>query len=208
MANRKRRPIINFQSYSILEFIELVLLVIENMTGNIHFTNPKPTLASLNNKAKDLSLLELETKGGNTADTKKMTDARKILEEEMRKLGMYIYITADGNVTKMLTTLFPLTSDSVASAKRPLLKLKRGEESGEIIASCKAMSKAVAYVWMYYVGENEPENYDDWKFGEATTKVKKTFMDLVPRTKLWVRVSGVTSEGMTPWINAVNIIVT
>ena len=96
-----------------------------------------------------------------------MNEARADLEKEMVKLGMYIYITSDGDEAIMLSSSFPLTADESAPTTHPLLKLKRGGNSGEVKASCKAIPGAEAYVWMYYVGENEPENEDDWKFSEA-----------------------------------------
>jgi hypothetical protein len=207
MADKKRRPIMSFQSYPMLEFIDMVRGVILNMTDNIYYLTPNPTLDSLTTKVDALALFELAAKNGGPPDTKNMLEARQILEEEMLKLGMYIYITSDGDITKMLSSMFPLTAGSRASAKRPLLQLKQSDESGVVKAKCKAISKSVAYVWMIYVNEHEPENADDWKFIDVTTKVKKTFRKLEPRTKVWVKVCGVTHEGMTPWVNAVNIVV-
>jgi hypothetical protein len=207
MPKRKRKPIVNFYSYTILEFIDLVYVVILNMTSNAFFPTPSPTLASLTTKADELAKAEKKTHGGSPQDTQDMYDQRTVLEHDMEMLGLYIYITADGDETKMLSTKFPLTSEEVAPAKRPIFWLKQGNNPGEILAGCKAVKDARSYMWVYFIGDTAPENIKDYELYDGSTQCKILINDLAGKVRVWVRVKPILPDRSGVWQKALDIMV-
>ena len=207
MGKRKRRPIWSFVMFTILLFIDIVRTVILKMTDNDNFETPQPTLASLKLLVDDLAEKEIAARTGGAFERKAMRDARKKLEKEMLKLGLYIYTITDGDETKMLSSAFPLTAEEALPTLHREFWLEHGANPGEVLAFCKAITKARAYIWMYYVGEDEPELEKDWLLGGGTTKARITLNGYAEKSKVWVRVCGITKDGMTPWLEALHITV-
>ncbi len=207
MAKRNRKPIRNFKSLPTLLFIDIVRTIIKNMTGNANFTTPTPSLASLTTKVDDLAKKEIAARTGGVLETKEMHDARTNLEKDIVNLGLYIALTADWDEAIMLTSAYPLTAEEAAPPLRRDFWLKAGPRPGEVLAFCKVMVKAKSYIWMYYVGETETTLEKDWIFGSGTTRTRITITDLDSQTKVWIRVCGITKDGLTPWLTAEHIIV-
>jgi hypothetical protein len=204
MPNRKRKPIINFQKYSVLEFIDLVRYIISCMTGNANFPNPKPALADLTSSVDKLAEAEQKAREGKPGDTQDMYTKRAALEHDMEMEGLYVYIAADGDETIMFTSGFPLTPEEVAPAKRPVFWLKQGANPGEILAGCKAIKGAKAYIWVYFIGENEPTNKDDWKLFDGSTQANITFTELASKVKMWARVKPINKDRSGVWLDALH----
>jgi hypothetical protein len=208
MSKRKRKPIVNFRSYSVLDFIGLVRYVVECMTGNANFTNPDPTLVKLTEKADALAAAELKARGGTPDDTQDMYDKRAELEHMFEKEGLYIYLITDGDETKMLSSGYPLTSEDIAPAIHPVFWLKNGPNPGEILARCKAVKGAKAYIWVYFVGENEPTDPKDWILFDGSTQAKILLTELASKVKVWARVKPIIKDRSGVWVQAMYIIVT
>ena len=207
MAKRQRRPIRSFKFYTTLELIDIVRLVISKMTGNPNFPTPIPTLVTLALKADDLELKYMAARGGGTLTTAIMKTAKADLVLNTVMLGYYIYNVALGDETIMLSSEFPLTKGDIAPILYREFWLKKGPFPGEVLAFCKAIPRALSYIWMIYIGETEPDNDDAWKFVRATSKARTNFKNLEQQTKIWVRVCAVTTKGMTPWLTAEHIMV-
>jgi hypothetical protein len=207
MAKRKRKPIVNYQKYSVLEFIDLVRYVIQCMTGNANFASPNPPLDELGDKDDKLAVAELKARGGTPDDTQDMYDKRAELEHLFEKEGLYIYLITDGDETKMLSSGYPLTSEDIAPAKHPIFWLKQGPNPGEILAGCKAVKGAKAYIWVYFVGENKPTDPKDWNLFNGSTQAKILINMLTSKTKVWVRVKPIIKDRSGVWSDALDIMV-
>ncbi len=207
MAKRSRKPVKNYKYYKTPELIDTVRFVISKMTGNAYFPVPKPTLSSLAMKADDLELKYMAAQNGGPPQTLAMKMARADLVLNTVMLGAYIYNVAFGDEAIMLSSGFPLTKGDIAPILYREFWLKKGPFPGEVLAYCKAIPRALSYIWMIYIGETEPDNDDAWKFIRATSKARTAFKNLEQGTKIWVRVCAVTTKGMTPWLTAEHIMV-
>lgn len=205
MAKRKRKPIVNYKSYSVLEFIDLVRFVIICMTGNANFASPNPALDELGEKTDKLAEAELKARGGTPDDTQDMYDKRAELEHLFEKEGLYIYIITDGNEAKMLSSGYPLTAEDIAPATRPIFWLKQGANPGEIRAGCKAVKGAKAYIWVYFVGENEPTDPKDWVLFDGSTQAKILINELTSKVKVYARVKPIIKDRSGVWQEALHI---
>ena len=207
MAKRAQKPIVNFKSYTVLDFIDLVRDIISKMTDNDNFPTPNPTLIDLTKKSDALAKAEMAARDGGMTLKKDMYLKRADLELNMKLLSTYVYSTSLGDVSIMMTSGIPLTSDETTPPLHRDFWLKAGPRPGEVEAFCKVMTKAKAYIWMYYVGATETTLEKDWIFGSGTTRTRITITDLDSQTKVWIRVCGITKDGLTPWLTAEHIIV-
>jgi len=202
----RKRVIINFAHLSVELLIELAWFIISKMTGNVYFTTPDPTLASITALVKDLETKNtLAQEGGRQAHSD-MLDARDALLAALRSLGLYVEKIADGNETILISSGFPLTKDHLPK-RRDNFWAKRGPNAGDILVGCVAYPKAKAYVWQRFVGTNPPTDDNLWVWSGVSTQTKMGLTNLDSGSRVWLRYCAVTKNGMMEWSNPIDIIV-
>ena len=203
---RRKKPIINYQNVAHQFLIEITYLIILCMTGNLYFPLPDPTIDSISDLLDDFVKKLTKAQKGGSQEQGEMQDARKLLVNALRKLGLYLDKEADGDETKLRSTGFLLTHDPIPSAKDTFYLL-HGKNPNEIYVVQKAVDKAVSYVFMYYGGENPPVDPTLWKLGDVVSTHRDSLKNMETLKKVWVRACAVLrKEGMQAWTQPLYIV--
>ena len=179
---------ISFSNYSDADFENKVGHILASITGNPAFPAPIPTLADVQAALTKYSADLIAAATLDRVAVAEKNQSRQQLELLIAQLGMYVMFIANGD-------LVILTSSGYTLSKSPgpryitnpgSVQLANGITSGELMASVKAVSGAISYV--YQIATEEPTDNTHW---ESTTSSRSKFMftDLVPGKRYWVKVA-------------------
>jgi hypothetical protein len=196
---RKRKPVINYMHVSHNFLVELGLFIVSCMTTNLNFPTPSPTILILDGLVTDFqNKVTLAGTGDSNAQAEMMA-ARELLLAALRKIGLYVDLTADGDEVKLRSSGFMLSHDPVPS-QHETFYLLHGKNPGEIYIVQNAIDKAVSYVFMYYDADTPPDDETLWKFGRVKSMHRATLTDMPRMKKVWIRGCAVLrKDQMTAW---------
>ncbi len=164
--------------------------IISNMTGNANFPTPTPTLAVVEAAADNYSSALVKALTGNRADVADKNAKRAELENVLRSLCTYVNLTANGDVTKLLTSGFDVSKDPqpVVLTRPENLRVENGAASGTLLVSVKAVKGAHAYFHEYTTDATMAPG--SWVSTTGTTS-RMQFANLQPGTTYYCRVGAV-----------------
>jgi len=200
---KKVKVILNFIRYTATQLIEFARNTVIKMTGNPLFTTPDVAMAQITTAAALLETKYNASRGGGKQQTADMHQARKALEELLRKQVLYVERITMGNESMILSSGFDC-SKQPAPALHPEFKVMNGEKEGEIILKHKAVKGAKAWAWQHCTN---PIASEKWILAGISTQSVFTIKDLMPGGKYWFRASHITIEGQSEWCDpAVKIV--
>jgi hypothetical protein len=198
----------NFQSFSLPVFLTQAQRIVTAMTGNPQFPEPwsstVPPLAQITADLATFSSVYAATSGGDKGRIAERSKARAALADDLRQLGLFVEMMANGDASLLATTGFDLTSRRApAMVQLPLpspqnLRLKRGEVSGLLVARVAKLAAAGAYE--VQLTASDPTVEANWSNAGTFTQCRRIELpDLTPLKTYSVRVRGISSAGPGAW---------
>ena len=194
---KKVTVLLNFIRLRIALKLGFYKTVIQMMTGNKSFTNPDVPLTELSAALVVFEKNFIDAQNGSHEAVIKQHQSEQVIDELMRKTASYVDRVADGDAAMIVSAGFE-PSKQPDSAMRPLFEVEAGENPGEVVLRCKAITGARSYNWQMS-HETVPVTEAGWIFAGSTTKISFTIPNLVSLSKYWFRFCAVKTDGMTPW---------
>ena len=187
------------KNYSDTELGVTATNITDNMTDNLHFTTPIPSLIEV--KATTTSYLAALAKAekGSQDDTVIKNSWRTKLESQLKDLGLYVQLTSKGDAVVISSSGFYVNKKP--SAVGPLPKpenvvVKSGANKGTVLVSCDAISSAGFYEYEY--AEVTPGGILSWVH-KTCTKHKLLIEGLTSGKQYVFRIAGAGSDPSRIW---------
>lgn len=160
--------------------------ILLSLFGNIYFQNPTPSLAVYSAAIEDFSDTCVIADTGSVKDLRSRDLARKTLISLTKKLYGYVTTQANGDVTILATSGFPLVKkrEPMPPLAEPSNLKVANAGSGFIVVSVDLVKNAKMYFFQY---TTDPSAADNWE-SVPGTKRKQVLSNLHPGTKYWIRV--------------------
>lgn len=184
--------------------------ILEAMDGNPYYPSPMPALADVSIARDEYAIkLSIARKGSGPEATSAKNDAKRRLGDLLKRLAFYVSITADGNLTALLSSGFRPTAYPQHGhvPDRPVgLRLIRGRQSGQLIFSLQKVHGTLYYEYRYGVKAAdaiEPE------WGEPLVTTSTMGNIIAPATELlryYVQARACNGHGKSAWSEPVSCI--
>ncbi len=195
------KALITFSSskYSDAELLVKSSDIVSDMTGNLNFVEPSPSLAEVEaaQSAYGSALNACSTGARQAYATKDVK--RKALETILRNLGNYVNSVANGDEAMLLTSGFDLSKPAEAVGPLPApqnVQVKPGRSRGTVIVSCDRVAHAKNYAVGY---QNLTEGEDSPVEMVFAAKPKITIANLVSGNKYRFRFLALGTDPERNW---------
>lgn len=172
---------------------------ITGLTGNANFATPMPTLPTVTTALTAYTVALADAVNGGKELTAIKNAKRAELVSLMRQLASYVTVTANGDMTKLLSSGFPYQKPSrtrvgtLPAPEAPVLKL--GGKSGQLGANVAPVYGAGSYNWRLALASS-PNTFVQ---SVQTTGGRHTFDGLTPGQIYNVEVNAVGAAGPSDW---------
>lgn len=160
--------------FSDLELQMKAQLIVNRMTDNPHFLQPKPSLMEFKQATEQYGESLIKSKEGTKADTLVKKNNRMQLQRLLYTLANYVYCECDGNGTLILNSGFDIQKKSgiIGPLPQPTgFSVRYGQQSGGVILRCDVIKKADLYQFQYTM---EPLSKDSvWEHINSTKRTLK-----------------------------------
>lgn len=194
---KKSTIILDFLRFSVPGKIAFGRTVVSRMSIIELFANPDVAYAIVTDIIDRLENYYMLSRGGGHEQIALMRQIEREYDDAFRKLGYNVDRVADGDQAIILSTGFHLAKQPTPSEK-PDFSVVAGDVPGSMWLHRKAVAGAASYLWQYSVG-TEPPTEDKWLLAGCSTQSSFEKNGLTSATKVWFRVSAVTSAGMQPF---------
>jgi hypothetical protein len=203
---KKPQVVVDFSRFSIPEKIDFFNNVLTHLADNPDYTTPDISIADAQLSVDNLVLAALAAHDGSHINISLRNDAEKIADKDIRILAAYVQRTADGNISKILSSGFH-GSQQQSAIQKAVLAIKDGPISGSIIYVVKAVDKTGAYIWQYYEGETPPATEAEWITAGHSTSATFQVNGLNKAKVYQFRFAAITTTGTTDFSAPVSKIV-
>src|SRR5438477_891236 len=125
--------------------------IIASMTGNANFPTPSPTLVVITTALSAFTIALADAADGGVEKTAIKNAKRAELVPLLRQLSSYVFATANGDMTKLLSSGFPAqktTRSPIGPLPAPGTPfLSQGAVTGSLDASAGPVAGAYIYNW-------------------------------------------------------------
>ncbi len=178
--------------------------IIAGLTNNPAYPTPAPTLASIQTGLNDFTEALSAAAGGGVALTSAKNAARAALAALLRALASYVNVTCGGDMTKLLTSGFPIQKPTRTPAGVLLaptgLTVSLAIRSGELHAAATPVPGAVLYSWHIALASAPAAPVQSMQ----TTAASTTFTGCTPGLEYSVIMNAIGTAGASNWTDAVN----
>lgn len=192
---KKVKVLINFVRMSASAIVEYARNTVTHMTGNASFPTPDVALTQITTTANTLETKFNAAQGGGKQQTAEMHQARKALEDLLRRQVLYIERVTLGNEAMILSSGFSASRQPVP-ALHPNFVVANNEMSGEVILKHKAVKGARSWVWQYCP---DPLTEGQWIHAGVSTQASFILKNLTEGKKYWFRAAYVAPAGQSEW---------
>ncbi len=184
----------SFSAYSDANLEQKAEYILEQMTGNLVFDKPAPTLVEVGSTLTAYSGALVEATGLDRTKVAIKNQARTNLEVMLAKLGMYVMNVALGNVAMLTSSGFTLikASEPQYISNPGNVTISNGVTSGELVASVTSVRSAKSY--LHQIATELPTDTTQWE-SNSSSRSKFTYTSLQPGKQYWVRVAVIGSRG-------------
>jgi hypothetical protein len=158
------------------------------LTGNKHFTDPVPNLETLGLQVVKYEADLVAAKGKDRIAVATKNASRKLLEQMLKEMGLYVMYISKGDEEILASTGF--TVNKMPEARNITnpgnISLSNGVSSGEIKAMVNAVKNARSY--LFEIAKEPPGEKTDWQ-SFASSRSKFTFKDLTAGKQYWIRIA-------------------
>ncbi len=206
----KRLVLTSFARHTDAALANLGGTTFQAMTGNANFPDPQPGLPDYETAVEDFKAkLQVSSRKGSPMDISIKNESRLVLLEQMRLLAQYVNNTANGVVSALLSSGFPLKAQP-GSIPVPLVpqrvRLGDGRQRGQL----RLDFDAVQHAWEYeYAVAHEQDGEGEPLWGElyATTSSRGNIIaPVIPAVTYRVRVRARNGRGIGDWSEPVSLI--
>lgn len=181
------------------------------MTDNPNFETPNPSLETVTEVLDDYEQkLSMAKRRGSPEDTAAKNDIRKVVEQLLKRLAFYVTHTADGNLPKLLSSGFAVSTlprrDDVPAVVTGVTT-RDGRQQGQLRLDFDKNHSAKIYE--YQVCQIDAQGLpDEWSESYTTTSSRQNIIaPLVPFQRYGVRVRAVNGYGRSDWSEMVTHVV-
>jgi len=179
-------------------------LYVQNMTGNVNFPTPTPTLAAVSAQQAKLeaayTLSQTRVKGA----VSDMHTEQKALHILLKSLATYVEAIANATPEQAVGIIessgMPVKKPSVHAPKT--FTVKTTATPGEVELNTKAVKKAI----YTYAMTTDPNTATSWVDIIVNNDVKNTHGGLSSGTRYYFRVATTVKGIQSPWSSVINII--
>ena len=127
------------------------LNIVDNMTNNPNFTDPKPTLSVVKGLITLYSAALLQSIDGSKADTANKNACRVNLADSISTLANYVNLTSVNDLVKLESSGFNVSkvSTPVGILDAPILQISFGNNPGEINYTIISDSRATDHIILF-----------------------------------------------------------
>jgi len=194
---KKIHALTDYSKYKDNDLIAEGRKVVLKSTGNPHAAGVTPTVAQVKEDTDAFDIANTAAAGGDHQLVIEKGKARAKLEETLHDFAVEIDKVADGDEEIIVSCGLNASSQPTQGLHEDL-ELEHSEVPHQIIATCKKMEGAGAYVWQYYYGLNPPTDENLWDWKKVTLQIEATLSNF-NQGDLCVRYCAVTKDGMQPW---------
>lgn len=176
-----------------------VSTIVTSLTGNPNYPDPTPALPviTLANDAFAASITAAADGGKRLNWAKKMR--RTELVALVRQLASYVQMECAGDMTKLLSSGFPVQKPNRAPAQVPATPavptIAQGDVTGKAVATSGKVAGAYIYNWQVFL-EDEPETVVQ---RAQTTGARATFPGLTVGKAYLFQLNAVGTAGTSDW---------
>jgi len=206
---KKVRALIGFPGMKDDELMVTAQTIIRAMEDNPYFPAPTPSLEEVQHQLDDyVEKLAMTRKGGSMEDTALKNESKWRLAMVLRKLAYYVNAEAEGHLSTLLSSGFPVNKP-FATSLTPLtveqVRLRDGRQSGQVRLDFDKQRNVRLYEYRYRELADEETPWSD-RF-TTTSSRGNIIMPLKEACKYEVQVRAVNSQGAGDWSQSVRILV-
>ncbi len=176
------------------------------MTGNVSFATPTPSIASITAARIALSAAIKAAEGGAHAAVATKNQAAKNLANMLTKLARYVNSVAAGDVDMAVSSGFELAKlpDPIDKLEAPTrFEGTTGAIAGQVELRWKGVRGARLY--QVYICDGDPTTTGTWRHAGMSSKARFTVRGLLNATKYAFRASAIGVIGEGPVSEAVTV---
>ncbi|MBI4945030.1 MAG: fibronectin type III domain-containing protein [Bacteroidetes bacterium] len=201
---KKSVVVLRLASLSIPKKIEKTRFIVTSMTGNVNFTTPNPTLATITANAGNLETAHIAAQGGGADETANMHAKELVLDLSLKLLSAYVEGIANSNPMNaeaiILSAGMEVKSGGGRRAKE--FAAEQTGNPGEVKLSTLSSNRATFVFQM----TTSPSTESSWATIGQSTRAKLVKSGLVSGTRYYFRVAMIDKNGQNPWSDVKNII--
>lgn len=183
-----------------------VATIVTSMTNNTNYPTPAPALALITTTNDDFADAIAAAADGGKQLTSAKDAKRRELVALMRQLASYVQVACNSDMTKLLSSGFPVQKPDRTPASVPATpetpKVAQGQ-TGEALPSTKAVEFAYIYNWRLALASKP----DDYLQHAQSTGARTSFPGLIPGQLYNVQANAVGTAGTSDWSNAGSLMV-
>ncbi|HEY3818046.1 MAG TPA: hypothetical protein VGL81_12790 [Polyangiaceae bacterium] len=185
--------------------IKVAQATISALTGNAHFPNPNPPLATLNTDVSALNAAETVTQTRAKGTVASRNAARTQLLSDLHTLKGHVQQVADANPDQAETiiTSAGMTVRKARASAKVTFSVRQGPLSGSVKLSAKAVALRASYEW-----ESSLDGGKTWTAAPPTLQAKTSISGLPVATSVQFRYRAVTKTGAADWSQPTSLVVT
>lgn len=178
--------------------------LIAALTGNVHFPNPNPSVATLTDLLAKYEAAETATKSRTKGTVGVRNAARTALKSAIRTEVATIQQAADADPenAEAIITSTSLGVRKVAVRTKAPFTVKQGNVSGTAILVAKSAGTHAAYDWQMSIDGGK--TYTEIP---STTRTKTTVAALPVGTTVQFRFRSLTPKGQSDWSQATGLLI-
>lgn len=169
-------------------------VIIESLTNNPNFLSPQPSLADIASaRTAYINALTANEMGGKQ-ETLVKNQARKVLEAQLKLLGLYVEANCKNDEVIAQSSGFDIQKSRVPVgilSKPTNFKVENGPVSGSLTASCNKIDGANSYVFEYTKAPVTEESVWKPEYSSAKTHL---FNGLIAGTQYGIRMAGIGTD--------------
>jgi hypothetical protein len=180
--------------------------IVTSLTDNINYPSPNPTLPIMTTANIAFATAIADAADGGKQHTSAKRARRAELLSLMRKLAIYVQGACDGDMTKLLSSGFPVQKPDRTPATVPATpdapKVSQGR-TGEAFAASSPVDGAYIYNWRVALA-SAPDTVVQHL---QSTGARATFEGLTPGQTYRFQCNAVGTAGTSDWSNAGTLMV-
>ena len=191
---KTQKAIISFAKTKDHELADIAQAIANQMTNNLNFSSPSPSLSDLQAAIDAYSNALIQTQSGSKADTATKNACRLTLEHDLSTLGTYVNLIADGDMLKLQSSDFPLSKlpEPIGILEAPVLTVHYGENAGEMVIEISSIAKASGYI-VLYAPTPAPADNNDWN-SKVLSSTKGILTHLKSEIKYVYKAAAISAE--------------
>ncbi|NGM60484.1 fibronectin type III domain-containing protein [Sphingobacterium sp. SGG-5] len=206
---KKTKALISFARMKDDELVVAANTIIGAMTDNTNYTTPVPALADIQALLDDFSnKLAISRKPGSPEDTAIKDESKLPLAEALRQLAYYVNTIAQGHLSTLLSSGFPVSSPdspTLLPVAVEHVRMSDGPQSGQARFDFASQRGIRMYEYQYRK-VTAPES--EWSDRLRTTSSRRNILaPLEVAQRYEVRVRAINTAGAGEWSQPVSMLV-